>query len=65
MSAGAFPIYDSRVRRAVKRLCNEGAPDNVDWYRKSYIPIFHDLLTACSASARHLDKALFGYGYRP
>ena len=64
MSAGAFPIYDSRVRRAVKRLCNERAPGNMDWYLKSYIPVFRDLLRACGASARDLDKALFAYGYR-
>jgi hypothetical protein len=62
ISVGEFPICDKRVRKAVKRLCSVQAPNDVSWYLRSYIPIFEELKTACGASARKLDKALFAYG---
>jgi len=64
ISAGKFPIYDSRVRTAVRRLCNKRALDDVEWYLNSYIPIFDQLVNVCGASVRSLDKALHAYGGR-
>ena len=64
MSVGKFPICDSRVRTAIKRLCNERAPDDVEWYLRSYIPIFDELASRCGAIPRTLDKAMFAYGAR-
>lgn len=62
MSAGKFPICDSRVRTAIRRLTNRRAPDEVKWYLASYIPLFEDLAGQCCTSPRSLDKALFAYG---
>lgn len=62
MSAAKFPIYDSRVRRAIRRVCKKHAPNQVEWYIKSYIPIFEALVELCSAIPRSVDKALFAYG---
>ena len=64
ISAGQFPIYDSRVRTAIKRLRSVSAPDEVGSYLNSYIPIFEELRGICGAPARKLDKALFAYGGR-
>jgi hypothetical protein len=64
MSAGEFPICDSRVRKAIKRLCTIRTPDEVNWYLDSYIPIFAEIKNACRVSERTLDKALFAYDGR-
>jgi hypothetical protein len=62
ISAGRFPICDSRVRSAIKHLCNIRTPDEVEQYLNSYVSIFEQLARVCDASARSLDKALFAYG---
>jgi hypothetical protein len=64
ISAGKFPIYDSRVRTAVRRLCNARALDDVESYLNFYIPIFGQLVNVCGASLRSVDKALHAYGGR-
>ena len=62
ISIGKFPICDSRVRRAIKRLCSARARDEVSWYLRLYVPTFEELERVCGASVRRLDKALFAYG---
>jgi hypothetical protein len=62
MSTGRLPIYDSRVRIAVKRLCDTPAPDDVESYLEFFVPIFDQLVGILGASARSVDKALFAYG---
>lgn len=65
LSGGRFPIYDSRVRTAIARLCTRSLPPNsVRWYLDSFLPLFSRLATACDTTndLRALDKALFAYG---
>jgi hypothetical protein len=62
MTSGRYPIFDSHVITAVKRLTGAPAPKTVHWYLHSYRAIFAELMTRCSASQRSLDKALFAYG---
>ena len=65
MSGGAFPIFDSRVRRAMARLLGRPAPNRVQWYLESYRPLFFEIATLCGTrDFRRLDKALFSYGDR-
>lgn len=65
LSGGRFPIYDSRVRTAIARLCTRSLPpDTVRWYLDSFLPLFSQLANACDTTndLRVLDKALFTYG---
>lgn len=66
VSGGHFPMIDSRVRRAIARLCNDHVrPKNtVRWYLESFRPIFSELAALCKTEGdlRMLDKALFSYG---
>src|SRR5207245_10859851 len=39
VSGGRFPIFDSRVRKAVARLLNCSVPNDVPWYLDSYCPL--------------------------
>ena len=65
LSGGHFPIFDSRVRRAVSRLFDWPARNTVLWYLDSYRPIFSQIAAACGTTdLRHVDKALFCYGAR-
>jgi hypothetical protein len=65
ISGGRFPIFDSRVRQAMRRLLtlNPPVPNTVNWYLESYCPLFRELADLCGAEDhRTLDKALFSYG---
>lgn len=67
LSAGKFPIFDSRVRKAIKRLGSlPPTQPTVKWYIESFCPLFEDIAKACGASGtkdlRSLDNALFCYG---
>jgi hypothetical protein len=64
MSAGEFPICDSRVRTAIKRLRAMPKRDEVDWYLRYCLPTIEELKSLCGASGRAVDKALFAYGSR-
>ena len=65
ISGGRFPIFDSRVRRAMTRLLNSSVRNNVRWYVDSYCPLFSEIATLCGAEdARAVDKALFSFGGR-
>jgi len=59
-----YPIFDSRVRTAIARLCARLVPqDTVRWYLDSYCPLFLDIAASCGADdLRKVDKALFSYG---
>ena len=67
VSGGEYPILDSRVVMAMKRL---GSPidgeDTINGYLTSFCPLFADLAAACGLSGvnelRKLDNALFNYG---
>jgi len=67
VSAGRYPILDSRVVTAMIRL---GSPIADDWtiggYLNSFCPLFSDLAAVCGLSGvkglRTLDNALFSYG---
>jgi hypothetical protein len=67
VSAGRYPIFDSRVRKAISRLL--GRPelwDTVSVYMTTFLPIFNELGEYCGCKntndLRTLDKALFAYG---
>jgi hypothetical protein len=65
ISGGRFPIFDSRVRQAIRRLLNlsYSVPNTISWYLESYCPLVQELADFCGAEdLRTLDKALFSYG---
>lgn len=65
ISGGRFPIFDSRVRRAVTRLLSSRVPNTVRWYLDSYCPLFSEVAALCDTQdLREVDKALFSYGAR-
>ena len=65
ISGGRFPIFDSRVRRAMTRLLNSPVPNTVRWYLDSYCPNFSEVAALCGTEdLRMVDKALFSYGER-
>lgn len=65
ISGGHFPIFDSRVRRAISRLLNSSVPNKVHWYLDSYCPLFSEVAAACGTEdLRMVDMALFSYGVR-
>lgn len=65
VSGGHFPIFDSRVRKAMTRLLSSHVPNTVGWYLNSYCPLFSEIAALCVAKdLRVVDKALFSYGGR-
>ena len=65
ISGGRFPIFDSRVRRAMTLLLNFPVPYTVRWYLDSYCPLFSEIAALCGTEdLRMVDKALFSYGKR-
>lgn len=64
LSAGRYPIYDSRVRAAMARLRGGAtAEDSIDAYLNICLPFIDELRTRCvTEDVRMLDKALFCYG---
>jgi hypothetical protein len=65
ISGQKSPIFDSRVRRAMKWLLNSSIPNDVCWYVNSFRPLFREIADLCSAeNVRLVDKALFSYGDR-
>lgn len=66
LSGGRFPIFDSRVRRAIRLLHGIGIPNTVEGYVTSYVRLFMNIATACrTKDLRRLDRALFAYGVKP
>jgi len=65
ISGEQFPIFDSRVRRAMNRLLGSTVPNSVRWYLDSYRPLFWEVAVLCGTEdVRMVDKALFSYGGR-
>ncbi len=65
ISGGRFPIFDSRVRRAMARLLTSQVPNTVHGYMDSYCPLFSEVAALCGAEdLRKVDMALFSYGDR-
>lgn len=65
ISGQRFPIFDSRVIRAMKRLLNSPVPNDVGWYVDSFRPLFREITGLCGTeNVRTVDKALFSYGGR-
>lgn len=65
LSGGDFPIFDSRVRRAMSRLLSSSVSNTVPWYLNSYCPLFLEVASLSSTTdLRMVDKALFSYGGR-
>ncbi len=64
ISGGRYPIFDSRVRLALKKLTGEKAIKTVEWYLNRFCGLFRELQTECGVQSdpRKLDKALFAYG---
>ena len=63
ISGGRFPIFDSRVRRALARLLDAPVPNTIRWYLDSYCPMFLQIAALCGTEdLRRVDKALFSYG---
>jgi hypothetical protein len=65
ISGGRYPIFDSRVRKAMTRLLNCPVPKTGRWYLDSYRPLFSEVAALCGTEDfRMVDKALFSYGDR-
>jgi hypothetical protein len=63
LSNGRFPIFDSRVRRAIARLTGRPVSNTVQGYIDSYLPLFAKVAGSCGAKdLRTVDQALFSYG---
>jgi hypothetical protein len=63
VSGGGFPIFDSRVRKAMTRLLSSHAPNTVRWYLDSYRPLFLEIAALCrTRDLRTVDMALFSHG---
>lgn len=63
LSGGRYPIFDSRVRRALARMLGTTVPNSVEWYLQSYCPVVDQIAIECGTSdLRLVDKALFSYG---
>jgi uncharacterized protein (DUF433 family) len=63
LSRGHFPIFDSRVRKAIARLYGSPAPEDVHWYLDVFCKRFWELAALCETKddLRRLDKTLFSY----
>ena len=65
VSGGRFPIFDSRVRRAMTRLLNSSVPSTVNGYLDSCCPFVKEIAALSGTEdLRMVDKALFSYGDR-
>jgi len=65
ISGRRFPIFDSRVRKAMTRLLDSPIPNKVRWYVDTFCPLFREIVALCDAeNGRMVDKALFSYGGR-
>jgi hypothetical protein len=65
ISGGRFPIFDSRVAKAMTRLLNSRVPKTVRWYLDSLCPFISEIAALCGTKdLRMVDKALFSYGGR-
>jgi hypothetical protein len=64
VSGGRYPIFDSRVKKAISRLLDHPElPGTVSSYLDSYLPLFKEVADRCETDDfRMLDKALFSYG---
>jgi hypothetical protein len=63
LTGGRMPIFDSRVRRAVRRLGMRDVPNTVEGYLQVYCPAFSALALQCrTGHLRLLDQALFSFG---
>ena len=67
VSGGRFPIFDSRVRKAIKRLGSSPPTDpTVKWYLDTFCQLCKEMADLCGVSGtrglRLLDNALFCYG---
>ena len=63
MTGGMQPIFDSRVRRAMKRLTGFSIPYTIECYQGTFRVLFLELAETCGTKdLRVVDKALFAYG---
>jgi hypothetical protein len=63
LSGGRFPIYDSNVIKAMKRLYEVSPSYTLNHYWNKFYPQFLELAANCKTDDfRRLDKALFSYG---
>ncbi len=65
LSRGRYPIFDSRVRCALKRLLHTTVRNTVEWYLERCCPLVAEIAAVCGADTlRTVDMALFAYGGR-
>ena len=64
LSGGLYPIFDSRVKTGLARLCGgRELEDDVSTYLTSCVPLVRQLARQCGTDdIRLIDKALFSYG---
>ena len=63
LSGGRFPIYDSNVIEAMRRLYGVSPSYTANYYWNTFYPQFQELAALCKTDdLRRLDKALFSYG---
>ena len=62
LSGGRYPIFDSRVRTAI-RLLGVSIPKTVEGYLLRYRPLLDEIMKLCECdSMRAVDRALFSFG---
>jgi hypothetical protein len=65
LSRARFPIFDSRVRNAVRRLRGRPVRNDIDGYLEVYAPLSKEIALRCGTTdMRIVDQALFSYGGR-
>lgn len=65
LSGGHYPIFDSRVRRALRRLLGIRVGNTSIWYVNRYCGLFREIASVCATKdLRKVDEALFSYGDR-
>jgi hypothetical protein len=63
VSGGRYPIFDSRVRKAVRNLTGVAAPYTLEWYLGTYCELFLQLTKECNSepNPRKVDNAVRAY----
>ncbi len=62
ISGGHYPIFDARVRTAIKRLLDCSVPNTIEWYLDRFCSVFREIAATCGTDdPRTLDQALVRY----
>jgi hypothetical protein len=62
LSAGQFPIFDSRVKMAAEHLTGAAVTYDLEGYKQTICPLVLEIQRLCGCTLRDVDTALFAYG---